>query len=152
MNQTLQKLRLGLAALVFATTSLALHAAPPGTGIQAQAALYISYGTPIEVEPGVWVSVGDVMLPVATSFSVLHAPSGQPLGRFSTAADGVVAVSLPPGKYLVVPDALTYPAFPSSHSISTQPIEVTVSAKKLTHALILYYQQGPSSVNSGMVD
>src|SRR5436309_7909516 len=119
MKATNQILRLGLTALWFAMTSPTLLAAPADTGLNGQAALYVSYGTPIEVDPGVWLSVGDVMLPVATSFSVLSARSGHEVGRFSTDADGAFTVSLPPGKYVVVPDTLTLFGFPFTQSVST---------------------------------
>lgn len=153
MKKTIQILRLGLAAILLATTSPALLAAPPDTGIQGRAALYISYGTPVEVEPGVWLGVGDVMLPVAASFRVLSAHSGHEVGRFSADADGAFTVSLPPGKYVVVPDALIFfGAFPFAQSISTGSFEVTVSAKKFTYALILYYHDGPFSLVSGTDD
>ena len=149
MKQTTQLLRLGLAALLFATTSPTLLAAPPNTGIHGRAALYISYGTPVEEEPGVWVGVGDVMLPVATSFNILSARSGHKIGHFSADASGAFTVSLPPGKYIVVPDTLTFGAFPSADSVSTDSFEVTVRARKFTYALILYYQDGPFSLISG---
>jgi hypothetical protein len=148
MKPTLQLLRLGLAALLFATTSPLLLAAPPNTGIQGQAALYISYGTPTEVEPGVWVGVGDVMLPVTTSFRVLSAHCKREVGRFSTDASGAFTVSLPPGKYVIVPDPLTFGAFPFATSVSTDSFAVTVRARKYTPALILYYQQGPISISA----
>ena len=149
MKKKIQVIGLALAAFLFATASPALLAAPPGTGIQGRAALYISYGTPVEVEPGVWVGVGDLMLPVATSFRVLSAHSGHEVGRFSADANGAFTVSLPPGKYVVVPDTLTFGAFPFAQSVSTGSFEVTVSAKKFTYALILYYHSGPFSFISG---
>jgi hypothetical protein len=148
MKQTNQILRLGLAVLLFAITSPALLAAPRDTGIQGRAALYISYGTGTEVEPGIWVSPGDVMMPVATSFTVFSAHSGHKVRRFSTDADGAFTVSLPPGKYVVVPDTLTLFGFPFTQSVSTGSFEVTVRAKKFTYALILYYHDGPWSIAS----
>jgi hypothetical protein len=157
MKTTIQTLKLGLAAFLFAMTSSTLLAAPPHTGIQGQAVLYISYGTPVEEEPGVWLSVGDVQLPVTTSFSVFsaragHARFGHELGRFfghfSTDANGAFSIPLPPGKYVVVPDALRVSAFPFAQSISTDSFEVTVRARKLTPTLILYYQDGPLSLTS----
>ena len=148
MKQTIQTLRLGLAALLFATTSSALLAAPPETGIRGQATLYTSYGTPVEVEPGIWLSVGDVQLPVATSFSVLSARSGHEVGRFTTDANGAFTVSLTPGTYVVVPDTLT---FPFGCSVPTGSFEVTVSAKKFTPTVIFYYQDAPCGIISGTV-
>jgi hypothetical protein len=62
-------------------------------------------------------------------------------------------VSLPPGKYVVVPDALIFfGPFPFAQSISTGSFEVTVSAKKFTYALILYYHDGSFSLVSGTDD
>jgi hypothetical protein len=128
-----------------------LLAAPPNTGIQGQAVLYISYGTPVE-EPGVWVGVGDVQLPVAASFSILAAYPGHKVGHlvghFTTDANGTFTVSLPPGKYVVVPDALTFPGFSSGSSITTDSFEVTVRAKRFSPIQILYYQDGPLNIFS----
>jgi hypothetical protein len=146
VKQTTQILRLGLAALLFVMTSPALLAAPANAGIQGRAALYISYGSPVLMEPGVWVSVGDVMLPVATSFSILSARSGHKIGNFSADASGAFTISLPPGKYIVVPDPFTFGTFPFANSISTDSFAVTVRARKFTYALILYYQKGPFSL------
>lgn len=152
-KKIIHTLRLGLTALLLVTTAPTLLAAPPRTGIQGQSALYISYGTPTEVEPGLWLGVGDVMLPVATRFSVFSARSGHEqrrfVGHFSTDASGAFTVSLPPGKYVVVSDPLTFGGFPFASSVSTGSFEVTVRPKKFTYALILYYQAGPVGIFSG---
>ena len=145
MRQIIQKLKPGLAAFLFAITSATLLAAPPNAGIQGKAVLYISNGTPVEEEPGVWVSVGDVQLPVVTSFSILIAHSNHKVGNFTTDANGAFKVSLPPGRYVVVPDALTSPF---DGTVPTS-FEVTVRARKFSSAQILYYQDGPLSVFSG---
>ena len=92
------------------------------------------------------MSPGDVMMPVATSFTVLSAHSGREVGRFSTDTDGAYTIALPPGKYVVVPDDLTVGAFPFSQSLSTGSFEVTVKAKQFSYALILYYHDGPFSL------
>ena len=152
MKKTIQILRFSTVVLLLATTQFVLQAEPPGTGIQGRAALYISYGTPMEIEPGVWVSPGDVMTPVATSFSVLSAHSGREVGRFSTDTDGAFTISLPPGKYVLVPDDLTVAAFPFSQSLSTSSFELTVNAKKFSYALILYYHEGPFTLVPGTND
>lgn len=152
MKKATQIVKLTLATLLFTATAPMLQAAPRHTGIQGQAALYISYGTPtlFEAEPGLWlgITVGDIMTPVATSFSVLSAHSGRELGHFSTEADGAFTVSLPPGRYVVVPDDLTVSGFPFAQSISTGSFEVTVRAKNFTYALILYYNDGPFGIIS----
>ena len=148
MKRIIQARTLGLATFLFASSSAPSLAIPPATGIQGQATLYISYGTPVEVEPGVWISVGDVQLPVAASFSILSARSGREVGRFTTDANGAFTVSLTPGTYVVVPDTLT---FPFGCSVPTGSFEVTVSAKKFALANILYYQDGPCSLITGTV-
>ena len=84
-----------------------------------------------------------------SSFKVLSAHSGRQIGRFTTDADGSFTVSLPPGKYLVVPDTLTFGVSPFGQSIPTGSFEVTVGARKLTYALILYYQDGPFRIGTG---
>jgi len=154
MKTTILTVKLGLAALLFALTSSNLPAALPHTGIHGQAVLYIAYGTPVEVEPGIWLGVGDLELPVATSFSVFSAPSGhsrfghdsrRSFGHFQTDASGAFSISLPPGRYVIVPDAL---AVSLGQSIPTDSFEVTVSARKFTSTLILYYQPGPLSFTS----
>ena len=152
MKKKIQILGLALAALLFTTPTPVLQAAPADTGIQGRSALYISYGTPVEVEPGLWVGVGDVMLPVATSFRVLSAHSGHEVGRFSVDVEGDFTVSLPPGKYVIVPDTLIFGVGPFAQSVSTDSFEVTVSAKKFTYALILYYHEGPFRLVPGTGD
>ena len=152
MKKTIQIMRLAVVTLLFATAPVVLEAAPPGAGIQGRAALYISYGRPVEIEPGLWLSPGDVMMPVATSFTVLSAHSGREVGRFSTDTDGAFSISLPPGKYVVVADDLTIGAFPFSASLSTGSFEVTVRAKQFSYALILYYDDGPFSLVPGTSD
>jgi hypothetical protein len=83
---------------------------------------------------------------VATSFTVLSAHSdhkvghfGRKVGHFATDADGAFEVSLPPGKYVVVPDPLFGASFP------TGSFEVTVKPRHFTDAVITY---SPSSFSS----
>src|SRR5689334_14288365 len=92
VKQMTQILRLGLAAFLFAMTSPALLAAPANAGIQGRAALYVSNGSPVQVGPGLWASAGDLMLPVASSFSVLSARSGHKIGSFSADASGAFTI------------------------------------------------------------
>ncbi len=150
MKQPTQLLRLVLAAVLFTLVTPTLLAAPPRTGIQGRAALYISYGPPtvIEEEPGVSyaVSPGDLMMSVPASFTVLFAHSGRKVGHFSTDADGNINVLLPPGQYVIVPDTLTLGNPPFGFSLSTGSFEVTVRPKEFTYALILYYQNAPLTV------
>jgi hypothetical protein len=152
VKQTTQLLRFGLAALLFAMTSPALLAAPANAGIQGRAAVYIAYGTPTPISPGVWVGPGDVMMPVASSFSILSARSGHKIGNFSADANGMFTISLPPGRYIIVPDAFSFSGFPSANSISTDSFVVTVRARKFSYALILYYQKGPLSLTGLISD
>lgn len=151
MKQTAQILRLGLAVLLFAMTSPVLLAAPPKSGIQGRAALYISYGTPVQEAPGIWATVGDLMGPTATSFSILSARSGHKIGDFSVDASGSFTVSLPPGKYILVPDTLKLGVFPFAYSLSADSFAVTVRPRKFAYALILYYQKGPLGVVSATI-
>jgi hypothetical protein len=152
MKNILSKSKLGLAVLFLAITSSTLLAAPPRSGIEGHASLYISYGTPIEVSPCEWVSVGDLQLPVATSFKVLLARpghrNGREVGHFSTDADGDFAVALPPGKYIIVPDPINIGAAAFPDLLPTDSFEVTVQSRKFTSSLILYYQDGPLTIFS----
>ena len=97
--------------------------------------LHIIYPS-VEVAPGVWTGGTTVDLPVATSFTVTSAHSGRKVGRFSTDADGAFEVSLPPGKYVVVPDPLP---LPSGGSVPTSIFEVTVKPQQFTPVVIDYY-------------
>lgn len=147
MKHFIQTLKITLTVLCFAIIPIGLQAEPPNTGIQGQAALYISYGTPVEVEPGFWVSVGDVMMPVSTSFVVLSAQSGHEVGRFTADSDVGFQIALTPGKYLIVPEPLLVSSFPAPEAIEIPALEVTVRPQQFTHALILYYQNGPLSLS-----
>jgi hypothetical protein len=149
MKQRSHWVLLAFAALFLATTASTSLASPPDTGIQGTSQLYISYGVPTEVEPGVFISPGDVMFPVSTSFTVLSAHSNREVGRFTTGTDGAFSLALPPGKYVIVPDALNFWMTPFSQSISTDSFEVTVSARKFTYALILYYHNAAAGVAAG---
>ncbi|HKX61226.1 MAG TPA: hypothetical protein VJS65_05270 [Verrucomicrobiae bacterium] len=147
MNKILKFLALAGAMTCFGAVSSIL-AAPPQTGLQGQAFLYISYGTPIEIEPGLWVGIPDVQMPVATSFTIVSARNGREVGRITTDAGGLYSVSLVPGKYVVVPDPLNLHHLFSCPS-STTPFEVTVRAKQMAPANIFYYREGPCSVVIG---
>jgi hypothetical protein len=141
MNKILKSLALAVAVTCFGAVSPSL-AAPPQTGLQGQSFLYISYGTPIEIEPGLWVGIPDVQIPVATSFTIVSARNGREVGRITTDANGLYSVSLVPGKYVVVPDPLNLHQFFLCGG-STTPFEVTVKAKQMTPANIFYFRKGP---------
>jgi len=141
MNKILKSLALA-GAVTFFGAVFSTPAAPPQTGLQGQAFLYISYGTPIEIEPGLWVGIPDVQMPVATSFTIVAAHNGREIGRITTDANGLYSVSLVPGKYVVVPDPLNLHHLFSCES-STTPFEVTVKAKQMSPANIFYFRQGP---------
>jgi hypothetical protein len=144
MNQILKSLALAVALTCFGAVCPALSA-PPQTGIQGQAFLYIIWGTPIEIEPGLWIGIPNVQMPVATSFTIVSARNGREVGRVTTDANGLYSVSLVPGKYVVVPDPLNLNQFFSCDS-STTPFEVAVRAKQVTSANIFYFRQGPCAV------
>jgi hypothetical protein len=132
MKSKLQILRLGLAALLFALPVESLLAAPPHTGIHGQTLIYVP-GFWVEVSPGLWVGDGGFSFGWPAAFTVFSGPSGREVTHVSTGPDGSFEVSLPPGRYIVVPDTLAFYA-PMSSSV-----EVTVTAKHQSDAFI-YYQ------------
>ncbi len=134
---------LGSALVMVMSTTLA---APPHTGIQGQAFLYVVLGIPIEIEPGFWIGIPNVQTPTATSFSIVAAPSGRQLGRFLTDTNGQYAVSLPPGKYVLWPEPLVTRPFISCPPTLARPIEVTVKAKEFTVANIFYVRHGVCAI------
>ena len=148
MNKTIQTLTLGLAALLLALTSSTVVEAQTATGIQGHAELYISYGTPTEVASGVWVGVGDLELPVTTSFSIYTANTDTKfghsdrdlVGHFTSDETNGFEVALKPGKYAIVPDDL---AFSFTESIPTGSFNVTVRGGKVSPIIIFYYHEGP---------
>ena len=117
-------------------------AGPPQRGIQGQAVVYYP-GSFVEVEPGVWLGHGGFALPVRTSFTVLSAHSGRQLGRFSTDPGGAFEVSLPPGKYVVVPDRLD---MGFGCYVETGSFELTVKPRGFTDATIWYFLAEPCSI------
>jgi len=119
-----------------------IAAGPPRRGIQGQAVVYYP-GSFVEVEPGVWLGHGGFALPVRTSFAVLSAHSGRQLGRFSTDAGGTFEVSLPPGKYVVVPDRLD---MGFGCYVETGSLELTVKPRGFTDAAIWYFLAEPCSI------
>jgi hypothetical protein len=146
MKQIIQRLTLGLAALLL--LALPLEAGQKYfTGIKGQTSLFISYGMPYEVAPGIFIGVPSVQLPVSVSFSVLSAKNGREVARGASDANGAFEVSLPPGKYIFVPDDLiTMSGFPSIAPITVEPVEVTVRPKNATFISTVYFQNGPWSV------
>lgn len=142
MKKILLPVRLAAATfLLIAMPSISM-AAPAQSGIEGQTFLYISYGAPIEVEPGVWIGIGAVQLPAATALTVYSSDTGREASRATTDASGRFAVALHPGKYLLVPDDLR--TFCSS--LAVDPIEVTVHAREFTMQNIFYFQDGPCSI------
>jgi len=135
MRPKLQVLKLGLAALLLATSAGLLAAAPPHTGIRGQV-LYSYPGFAVEVEPGVWIGDGGFTMPIPGSFTILAAHSNRKVGHFATDADGAFEVSLPPGEYLLLPDTL-FGLAPTPASI-----QVRVNVKRFTEVDV-YYQMVP---------
>jgi hypothetical protein len=138
---------MALTAASLAVLSPVASASPPHTGLEGQTFLYISYGTPIEIEPGVWIGIGNVQLPVASTFSVLSAQNHREVARVTTDSNGLYSVSLPPGRYLVVSDPISMSPF-AHCTASLTPFEVTVHAKQFTLANIFYYRQGPCAIRA----
>jgi hypothetical protein len=137
----------GLATFGLATAPDPAIAKPHG-GIQGQAFLYISNGTGMEVEPGVWVAPPSVQLPIATTITVLSAHSGQEAACVTTDANGLYSLSLHPGDYLLVPDTVSLNTLVDC-TASTGPIAVTVDAKEFVTANIFYFRESPCSVAGG---
>lgn len=130
--------KLGLVALLLATSTQLLVAAPRNTGIQGQAFIHMPQFL-VEIRPGVFVGVGDFTSAVVTSFTIFSTHSNHALGHFATDASGTFEVLLPPGNYILVPDTLLgLAATPSS-------VEVTVRAKQYTQVEI-HYRLAPIEV------
>src|SRR5437899_11776995 len=142
MKNVIRPLTLAATTFLLMTTPRISVAAPPHTGIEGQTFLYISWGSPIEIAPGIFVSVGDVQLPVATTLTVYSSNSGREVSRVTTDASGKFAVALHPGKYVLVPDELS--TFCSS--LSVDPIEAKVHSREFTTQNIFYFQDGPCSI------
>src|SRR2546426_12488784 len=122
MKNKIQILRLGLLALLLAMSVQSLRAAPPQTGIRGQTLIYVP-GFWVEVSPGLWLGDGGFSFGSPASFTVLSAHSGREVAHVSSGSDGSFEVSLPPGKYVVVPDEQAW------YSPTTSSFEVTVRPK-----------------------
>ncbi len=137
MKTKVQSLRLGFAALLIATAVQSLVAAPPQTGIRGQTIIY-EPGFAVEIAPGVWIGIGGFYFGSTASFSVLSAHSGREVTHVTSDIDGSFEVSLPPGHYIVVPDA--HPLL----SPLTDSFEVSVTAKHFAD-ISIYYLPGQIS-------
>jgi hypothetical protein len=131
MKSKIQTLALGLTALLLTMAPFSSVAAPQKSGIEGQALVY-QPGFMVEISPGNWIGDGGFYYPTATSFSVWLPHSRHPVGNFSTAADGSFQVSLPPGIYIVIPDAL-FALTPTPTST-----EITVTPQHYTEVFIYY--------------
>jgi len=153
MKRSLRKLALAVVTLLFVTHSHTAFAAPPHTGVVGRTYHYVSYGPPmgVEIEPGVWVWIGpgDVQMPVATSMDVMSAHNGRKVARISTDSEGNYSMSLPPGRYLLVPDVLIVNASFDCTVQPPAPIEVEVKAMQFTLANVFYFSEGPPCVTGG---
>ena len=133
-----------LAALVLSASLLTSAAVPAHSGIQGQSIVYISYGTPVQIAPGVWIGIPSVHYPVPTAFTILNARNGHTVGRFTTDPQGAFNVPLHPGKYVLVPEPYT---LPFGCTTSHDSIEVTVTARNFVPASIFYFRQGPCIIS-----
>jgi hypothetical protein len=138
MGTKIQSLKVVLAALLFAMIVQSSVAAPPHTGIRGQTLIYVP-GFWVEVEPGLWLGDGGFSFGWPASFAILSAHSGREIAHVSSGSDGSFEVSLPPGKYVVVPDLLPW------YAPTTSSFEVTVRPKFFTDAFV-YYESVPISV------
>lgn len=146
MKHQMQRFTFTLTLLLLLTSPLIAAAAPRHTGIQGQASLTISYGVGVEVAPGVWVAPPSVSLPVVASFTVLSARTGQQVAQVTTDQNGAYRLSLPPGKYVLVPEDIT---IISGCSFALDPIEVTVYPRRFAPANLYYFRLGPCSIQAG---
>ena len=96
-------------------------------------------GFAVEVSPGVWIGDGGFSFGWPASFRVLARHSGREVAHVSSGTDGSFEVSLPPGKYVVVPDTFFW------YAPTTSSFEVTVRPKHFTDVFI-YYQSVPITV------
>jgi len=87
--------------------------------------------------------VPSVQLPVSVSFSVLSVKTRKEVASGTSDANGEFSISLPAGKYILVPH--DYYVVPG-HSIATSPVEVTVKGQRATPVSICYFQNGPFTV------
>jgi hypothetical protein len=135
MKTKIQTLKLGLVALLLVTLVQSSSAAPPRTGIRGQTFIY-QPGFAVEVSPGVWIGDGGFSFPSPASFTILAARSGRVVRHVSSDANGSFQVSLPPGRYVIVPDT-SFGLTPT-----TGPFVVTVRARHLTD-MFIYYESSP---------
>jgi hypothetical protein len=138
MKTMIQSLRLGLAALLLAATVQSVPAAPPRTGIRGQTLIY-QPGFAVEVSPGVWIGDGGFSFGWPASFRVFPAHSRRQIAHVTSGSDGSFEVSLPPGRYVVIPDPLPW------YAPTTTSLEVTVRPRHFTDVFI-YYQSVPITV------
>ena len=121
MNSRTRILKLWLAVLLLVSSSHSLLAAPPFTGIRGQTFIH-ELGFEFEVSPGKWIGDDDIITyPAPTSFTVFSPRSRRPVGHLTTASDGSFQVSLPPGKYVIIPDSLSgLTAWPRSFAVTVR--------------------------------
>jgi len=137
MNTKIRLCKLWLAVFLLAAPCYSLLAAPPSTGIRGQAFIQ-QFGDPtFEVAPGIFMADFDfTTFPTQTSFTVYTvypSRSRHPVGHFTTASNGSFQVSLPPGKYVVIPDTL------SDLTTLTSSFTVTVGLRHFTN-IVIYYE------------
>jgi hypothetical protein len=142
MKHAIQKLTLAFGVLLLAAVPFNAEAKPLQSGIQGRIFTYSSYGTPVEVEPGVFIGILGVQLPVAATFSVVSVRNGREVARGASGSDGLFSVALPPGKYLLVPDDLIVNRFFNWVAEAPAPIEVTVRARQFTTQNVFYLFNG----------
>ena len=144
MNTPIRFLLSAFAAVLILGDLPQLSAAPRHTGISGQTFLYVSYGPPIEIAPGIFVSPGNVQTPVATSLTIYNAKNHKKAAEAVSDADGHYRVTLKPGRYLVVPADIQWAGLPGRDcALSTAPFEVTVRARHFTPANVFYFSEGP---------
>jgi len=142
MKKIMKRIVLGIGALLVVTPTM-LSGASGQSGIRGTVYVYVSYGGPIEVGPGLWIGNPGVQLPVASAFTILSAKNGREEGRVVTDSSGAFSVALHPGKYVLVPEILKIPL---GCEVPAEPMEVTVGPRDFTLANIFYFQDGPCTI------
>ena len=132
--KNLSKLSADMVLTLWLALPLGAVAAPQQSGIQGRTHIYsgpLFDGPPPPVFPAVVTT-----FPVATTFTVLSARTGRVVADASSDVNGNFKVALPPGPYVIVPDAITETLFCSYQT--PEPFEVIVRPKDFAGAGFTY--------------
>ena len=134
MKPTLRQATLVIAALLLVLAVFDMPAAPRPTSIQGRTLIYtgpIFDGPPPPVLPAVVTT-----FPVSTTFTVLMSRTGRVVAHVTSDANGDFAVSLRPGRYIILPADL--PDSLTCSYTTPQPFKVTVRPRRVSGAGLTY--------------